>query len=51
MIGKGLLRPTVFGKEYRGLESVVSAMRDLASRKVWGKAVVLVKPEQCKSRL
>ncbi|CZR56041.1 related to quinone reductase [Phialocephala subalpina] len=37
---KGLLRSTVYGKEYRGLESVVEAMKDLAERKVWGKAVI-----------
>ena len=51
MIEKGLLKPTVFEKEYRGLESVVTAMKDLAARKVWGKAVVLVKPGNSKSRL
>jgi NADPH2:quinone reductase len=35
----GLLRPTVFDRSYRGLESVVSAMKDLQARYVWGKAV------------
>lgn len=37
---RGLLKPTVFDREYKGLEGVVPAMKDLASRKVWGKAVV-----------
>ncbi|KUJ18732.1 zeta-crystallin [Mollisia scopiformis] len=41
MCEQGLLRPTVYEKEeYVGLESVVPAMKDLASRKVWGKAVI-----------
>jgi NADPH:quinone reductase len=38
----GLLRPTVFDQSYRGLESVVSAMKDLQARQIWGKAVVLL---------
>lgn len=38
----GLLKPTVYDQKYRGLESVKRAMRDLHSRTVWGKAVVLV---------
>jgi NADPH2:quinone reductase len=51
LIEKELLRPTVFETEYKGLESVVTAMKDLAARKVWGKAVVLVEPENEKSKL
>jgi NADPH2:quinone reductase len=43
---KGLLKPTVFEKKYRELESVVDAMKDLSERKVWGKAVILVSPEE-----
>jgi hypothetical protein len=35
---KGLLKPAVFEKEYKGLESVVTTMKDLSARKVWGKA-------------
>lgn len=42
---KGLLKPMLFDREYRGLESVVSAMKDLSQRKVWGKAVVLVEQD------
>lgn len=42
LIKKGLVKPTMFEKEYRGLESVVTAMKDLATRKVWGKAVILI---------
>ena len=37
---KGLLKPTVFAREYKGLEDVVVAMKDLSKRKVWGKAVI-----------
>ncbi|KAH7379712.1 quinone oxidoreductase [Cadophora sp. MPI-SDFR-AT-0126] len=41
----GRLRPTVYAKEYRGLESVVRAMKDLEGRKVWGKAVIVLEHE------
>jgi NADPH:quinone reductase len=34
------LKPTIYDHEYRGLDDVVLAMKDLASRNVWGKAVV-----------
>ncbi|TVY68837.1 Quinone oxidoreductase-like protein, partial [Lachnellula suecica] len=46
MIEKGLLKPAVFEKEYVGLESVVTAMKDLSSRKVWGKAVIRLEPKE-----
>lgn len=38
----GKLKPTVYEKEYRGLESVPQAMKDVQDRRVWGKAVILV---------
>ncbi|CZT09682.1 related to quinone reductase [Rhynchosporium graminicola] len=41
----GKLKPSVYKKEYRGLESVVHAMKDLESRKVWGKAVIVMEHE------
>jgi NADPH2:quinone reductase len=47
----GLLKPTVFHGEYRGLESVVVAMKDLSARRVWGKAVVLMDAESNRPRL
>ncbi|KAH8752658.1 quinone oxidoreductase [Hyaloscypha sp. PMI_1271] len=47
----GLLGPTVFDRSYRGLESVVSAMKDLQARYVWGKAVVLLEHGRYGSRL
>jgi len=47
----GLLRPTVFDCVYRGLESVVSAMKDLQARKAWGKTVVLLESSYQASRL
>lgn len=43
---KGLLRPTVYDREYNGLESVVTAMKDLADRNVWGKAVIRINNEE-----
>ncbi|KAH9219185.1 zeta-crystallin [Leptodontidium sp. 2 PMI_412] len=39
---EGKFKPTVYDEEYRGLESVVRAMKDLESRKVWGKAVIVM---------
>jgi NADPH:quinone reductase len=51
LIEKGLLKPTVFERDYRGLESVMNAMKDLAARTVWGKAVVLIEPESSSSKL
>jgi NADPH2:quinone reductase len=51
LIEKGLLKPTVFEREYRGLESVGAAMKDLAERKVWGKAVILIEPENRRPKL
>lgn len=49
MIKKGQIKPTVYQppgfsgeSTYMGLESVPRAMKDLAARKVWGKAVILV---------
>jgi NADPH2:quinone reductase len=47
---KALLKPAVFEKEYDGLESVVTAMKDLSTRKVWGKAIIKVESKG-KSRL
>jgi NADPH2:quinone reductase len=51
LIEKGLLKSTVFEREYRGLESVGAAMKDLAERKVWGKAVILIEPENRRPKL
>lgn len=42
----GKLRPTVYDKEYRGLDSVVCAMKDLEARRVWGKAVIVMEHEE-----
>ncbi|KAI0859708.1 zeta-crystallin [Xylaria cubensis] len=42
MIEGGAFKPTLFGKAYAGLESVPEALNDVASRKVWGKAVIQV---------
>ncbi|KAI9762789.1 MAG: hypothetical protein M4579_000141 [Chaenotheca gracillima] len=45
LLEKGFVKPTVFDKSYRGLDDVPIALRDLAARKVWGKAVVRVGSE------
>jgi NADPH2:quinone reductase len=42
MVEKGTFKPTRFEKEYKGLESIPEALSDIASRKVWGKAVIRV---------
>lgn len=42
----GKLRPTVYDEEYRGLDSVVRAMKDLEARRVWGKAVIVMEHEE-----
>jgi NADPH-dependent curcumin reductase CurA len=39
MLESGKIKPVVYST-YSGLESVPKALDDLASRKVWGKAVV-----------
>ncbi|OCT53814.1 Quinone oxidoreductase-like protein 2 like protein [Cladophialophora carrionii] len=39
MLASGKIKPVVYAT-YRGLESVPQALDDLASRKVWGKAVI-----------
>ncbi|KAI8837597.1 hypothetical protein BC829DRAFT_426184 [Chytridium lagenaria] len=38
--GGGNWKPVVFPKNYTGLESIPTALADLASRKTWGKVVV-----------
>ncbi|KAI1629168.1 NADPH2:quinone reductase [Exophiala viscosa] len=43
MLESGMIKPVIYGT-YRGLESVSQAMDDLASRKIWGKAVVEIQP-------
>lgn len=42
LIERGLLKPTVFDKKYKGLESVREVLKDLHERRVWGKAVVRI---------
>ncbi|KAI9876383.1 MAG: hypothetical protein M1830_006642 [Pleopsidium flavum] len=46
LIAQGFVKPVVFEETYSGLEDVPRAMRDLADRKVWGKAVVRISPSQ-----
>ena len=45
MIKEGKVTPTVFEKEYIGLGSLGEAMYDMADRKVWRKAVVMIDEE------
>ncbi|KAJ1324584.1 NADPH:quinone reductase [Microdochium nivale] len=42
LIHSGKIKPVVFDRAYRGLESVPAALRDIATRKVWGKAIIQV---------
>lgn len=46
LIARGLVQPIVYEETYLGLEDVPRAMRDLADRKVWGKAVVRISPRK-----
>ena len=38
MLERGQVRPVIY-RTYDGLESLPQALEDLASRKIWGKAV------------
>lgn len=40
MIDEGSISPTVYEKEYRGLQATPEALADIAARKVWGKAII-----------
>jgi NADPH:quinone reductase len=42
LIDSNKIRPAVFDRAYQGLDSVPRALHDIATRKVWGKAVVQV---------
>ena len=43
LIESEAVRPIVYEKKYRGLESVRTAMEDLQTGKVYGKAVIDIK--------
>ena len=40
LIDQGKIVPVVYDQVYTGLESVSQALKDLAGRKTWGKAVI-----------
>ena len=40
MIGADKIRPIIHDEDYRGLECIPRAMRDMAARKVVGRSVV-----------
>ncbi|KAI1748855.1 zeta-crystallin [Xylaria castorea] len=42
MVEGDTFKPTLFRKRYTGLESIPEALTDVASREVWGKAVIQV---------
>jgi len=44
MIRRGKIRSTIYEHRYEGLEQVPQALKDLGSRKIWGKAVVKINP-------
>jgi NADPH2:quinone reductase len=50
MLVEGNLKPLIYGR-YDGLKSVGRALEDLAQRKVYGKVVVSVIPDEEKARL
>jgi NADPH:quinone reductase len=51
MLRKGHIKPVIFDTKYKGLESIPDALQDLAERKVWGKSIVFVQPENRKAKL
>ncbi|KAG9236455.1 quinone oxidoreductase [Amylocarpus encephaloides] len=51
MVRDGKVKPVVFDRQYKGLESVVPALKDLSERKVWGKAVIQADSADEKSKL
>jgi len=51
MLDQGFLKPTVYDREYVGLESVSTALHDLSNRKVWGKAVIIIDDRNKRPRL
>jgi NADPH:quinone reductase len=50
MLVAGKIKPVVYGT-YNGLKSVPEALDDLAARKVWGKAVIEIRPSQRGAKL
>lgn len=45
MFAEKKVQPTIYNKQYKGLESLAEALQDLSQRKTWGKAVVRVRDE------
>jgi len=47
MVKSGKIKPVIYEEEYHGLEAVPQGLKDMGTRKVWGRAVVTVSdPEQ-----
>ncbi|KAF2007384.1 hypothetical protein P154DRAFT_550441 [Amniculicola lignicola CBS 123094] len=42
MVKDGKIQPVIYGEEYRGLNSVPRAMKDLNAHKVWGRAILRI---------
>ncbi|ETS73218.1 hypothetical protein PFICI_15163 [Pestalotiopsis fici W106-1] len=42
LIEAGQIKPAVYAGKYQGLESVPTALEDIAARRVWGKAVIQI---------
>lgn len=40
IIAGGTIQPVVYDRPYKGLEAVPEALKDIANRKVWGKAII-----------
>ncbi|ORY66980.1 quinone oxidoreductase [Pseudomassariella vexata] len=50
LIKSGRIKPAVYDREYRDLGSVPRALEHVASRKVWGKAVILIDDDASRQR-
>jgi hypothetical protein len=53
MVSTGAIRPVIYKKSYKGLESTVKALEDMEARKVYGRAVVTLaeSSESSKSKI
>ena len=51
MIDQGFLQPTVYERKYSGLSQVPQMMNDLATRKIWGKAIISIASDYSQSLL
>lgn len=48
MVSTGKVTPMIYDTVYDGLENLARGLGDLETRKVWGKAVVRIRPDKAK---